>query len=139
VNSALTIGQLERQLSQQLQALYRDRLGHQPGKVTCQLFQQKLAVIIENSITFPERLLATSGQAELALQVRATLAQSIEPYIRAEIERVLAVPVEDFLSDATLDTGRTAIVAILVDNPVARTNQKRNSAKKNRFPNQDKD
>ena len=49
-NNLFTKGELERQLSQKIQAFYRRQLGHQPSKVTCQLFDSKLAVIIEDSI-----------------------------------------------------------------------------------------
>ena len=48
-SSAPTIGQLERKLSQKIGALYREQLGHQIGKVTCQLLDTKLTIIIEDS------------------------------------------------------------------------------------------
>ena len=41
-----TRGQLERTLSQRIQALYRNQLEHQPSRVTCQLFDEKLAIIL---------------------------------------------------------------------------------------------
>ncbi|MEL7420881.1 MAG: Na-translocating system protein MpsC family protein, partial [Cyanobacteria bacterium J06555_3] len=50
-HNLLTCGQLERNLSQSIQAFYRQHLGHQPSKVTCQFFDSKLAIIIEDSIT----------------------------------------------------------------------------------------
>ncbi|HEY9794747.1 MAG TPA: DUF2294 domain-containing protein [Leptolyngbyaceae cyanobacterium] len=115
-----TRGQLERMLSQGLQALYRAQLGHQPSKVTCQLFDEKLAVIVEDSITQPEQLLANSGQAELAEQVRADLDKAIKPQLKALIEEVLGVSVLDILSDATLETGRTGIIAVLDVTPEVR-------------------
>lgn len=115
-----TRGQLERLLSQRLQSLYRTQLGHQPGKVTCQLFDEKLAIIIENSITPPEQLLANTGKAELAEQVRSDLDEAIQPQIRAAIEEVLNVTVLDLLSDATLETGRTGIIAVLEVTPEVR-------------------
>lgn len=118
--STPTRGQLERLLSQQLQALYREQLGHQPGKITCQLFDEKLAVIVENSITPPEQVLANNGQAELAEQVRTDLDKAIQPRLKALIEQVLGVTVLDILSDATLATGRTGIIAILDVTPEVR-------------------
>ncbi len=119
-SSKPTRGQLERMLSQGLQALYRAQLGHQPSKVTCQLFDEKLAVIVEDSITQPEQLLANSGQAELAEQVRADLDKAIKPQLKALIEEVLGVSVLDILSDATLETGRTGIIAVLDVTPEVR-------------------
>lgn len=119
-SSKPTRGQLERTLSQRLQALYREQLGHQPSKVTCQLFDEKLAIIVENSITPPEQLLADRGQAELAEQVRSQLDKAIQPQLKALIEEVLDVTVLDLLSDATLETGRTGIIAVLEVTPEVR-------------------
>jgi uncharacterized protein YbcI len=119
-SSKPTRGQLERLLSQQLQALYREQLGHQPSKVTCQLFDEKLAVIVENSITPPEQLLVNNGQTQLAEQVRSDLDKAIQPRLKALIEEVLDVAVLDILSDATLETGRTGIIAVLDVTPEVR-------------------
>ncbi len=119
-SSKPTRGQLERTLSQRLQSLYREQLGHQPSKVTCQLFDEKLAIIVENSITPPEQLLADRGQAELAEQVRSELDEAIKPKLKTLIEEVLEVTVLDLLSDATLETGRTGIIAVLDVTPEVR-------------------
>lgn len=115
-----TVGQLEREISQKMQALYKKYLGHQPSKVTCQLFDEKLAIILEDSVTQPEQLLAEDGQLELAKQVRADLNQAIQPQVRALVESILGVEVLDLLSDATLTTGRTGIIAILSNTPDVR-------------------
>ena len=115
-----TVGQLERELSQRLQALYRDRLGQRPSKATCQIFDSKVAIILEGSVTQPEQLLAEEGQTKLAKQVRSDLDQALRPKIRRLIEEVLQVEVLDLLSDATLDTGRTGIIAVLSNTPEVR-------------------
>lgn len=119
-SSKLTRGQLERLLSQRLQALYRNQLGHQPGKVTCQLFDEKVAIIVEDSITAPEQVLANRGQSELAEQVRSELDEAIQPQLKELIGEVLGVTVLDLLSDATLETGRTGIIAVLGSTPEVR-------------------
>ncbi|MCU0525384.1 MAG: DUF2294 domain-containing protein [Elainella sp. Prado103] len=116
----LTRGQLERNLSQQIQSLYRIQLGHQPSKVTCQLFDEKLAIIIENSVTQPEQLLAEEGKLELAEQVRADLDQAMRPQLRSLVETELGVTVLDLLSDATLETGRTGMIVVLENSPPVR-------------------
>lgn len=115
-----TVGQLERAVSQKMQALYRQYLGHQPSKVTCQLFDEKLAIVLEDSVTQPEQLLAKDGQLELAKQVRADLNQAIQPQVKALVESILKVEVLDLLSDATLRTGRTGIIVILSETPAVR-------------------
>lgn len=119
-SSKPTRGQLERLLSQRLQAFYRKHLGHQPSKVTCQLFDEKVAIVVEDSITQPEQLLASSGQVELAQQVHEDLEKAIQPQLQELIEDVLGVAVLDLLSDATLKTGRTGIIAVLEVTPEIR-------------------
>lgn len=115
-----TRGQLERRLSQKIQALYRSQLDHQPSKINCQLCEATLAIIIEESITAPEQLLVENGQDELAEKVRSDLEKAIQPQIQEVIEEVLQVSVIDFLSDAKLDTGRTGMIAVLAGNPAFR-------------------
>jgi len=118
--SQQTVGQLERSISQKVQALYKQHLGHQPSKVTCQLFDSKMAIILENSITQPEQLLMEEGSMELAEKVRADLNQAIKPQIKSLIESVLNVDVLDILSDAAIDTARTGIIVVLSNTPVVR-------------------
>ncbi len=115
-----TVGQLERSISQKMQALYKQYLGHQPSKVTCQLFNSKIAIILEGSITQPEQLLLEEGKIDLAEKVHKDLAQAIEPQIKLLIEEVLGVEVLDLLSDATINTALTGIIVILSDTPSVR-------------------
>ncbi|MFE4107306.1 DUF2294 domain-containing protein [Almyronema epifaneia] len=115
-----TIGQLERDLSQKLQALYRNRLGHRIGKVTCQMFEQKLAIVLEDSLTLPEQLIVEDGSTELADEVHGKIERLLQPEIRELIEEIFAVKVLDLLSDAKLDTGRTGMIAVLDKIPEVR-------------------
>lgn len=119
-NTIPTVGQVEREISQKLQALYKKHLGHQPSKVTCQLFGARLAVVLENSVTPPEQLLAKEGQMELAEKVRDDLNTAMQPQIRSLISDILGVEALDILSDATLSTGRTGIIVVLSDVPTVR-------------------
>lgn len=113
----LTRGQLERKLSQQIQAFYRHHLEHQPSKVTCQLFDSKLAVIIEDSITNAEQILIEEGKNDLAIKVRSNLDEAIQPELKQLIENITEVEVLDILSDATLSTGRTGMIVVLSNTP----------------------
>lgn len=115
-----TRGQLERTLSQRIQALYRNQLEHQPSKVTCQVFDEKIAIILEDSITQPEQLLANSGEQELAEKVRDELNEALEPQLKALIEEIVGVAVVDLLTNARLETGRIATIAILAETPQLR-------------------
>lgn len=123
INNIPTSGQLERKLSQEIQAFYRQHLGHQPSKVTCQLFDSKLAIIIENSITNAEQILVEEGKSELARKVRSNLDDAIQPELKKLIRTVTDVEVMDILSDATLNTGRTGIIAVLSQTPQVRNPQ----------------
>jgi uncharacterized protein YbcI len=118
-----TYGQLERTLSQRIQALYRTQIGHQPSKVTCQFFDEKLAIVVENSITSAEELLLTEGKEDLAKKFRSSLGEAIEPQLKNLIEEILSVGVSDLLSDATLTTGRTGIIAVLTASPQVRNRE----------------
>lgn len=113
-------GQLELQLSQRIHALYRTHLEHQPTEVVCQLFDNKVAIILENSVTRPVQILVERNQPELAEQVRSNLYKALEPQLKALIQEVLGVPVIDLLSDAKLDSGRTGTIAVLAETPNVR-------------------
>lgn len=115
-----TRGQLERQISQKIQAFYRNRLGHQPSKVTCQLFDQKLAIIIEESITQAEQILVQEGKKELAEEVHSQLDDAIQPELKQVVEEIINVKIIDLLSDATFQTGRTGMIAVLDQTPQVR-------------------
>ncbi|MEL7008577.1 MAG: DUF2294 domain-containing protein [Cyanobacteria bacterium J06629_2] len=119
-HNLLTCGQLERNLSQSIQAFYRQHLGHQPSKVTCQFFDSKLAIIIEDSITNAEQILVDEGKSELAQKVRSNLDDAIQPELKELIEKIAEVGVIEILSDATLETGRTGIIAVLSQTPQVR-------------------
>ncbi|MBF2009282.1 DUF2294 domain-containing protein [Chlorogloeopsis fritschii PCC 9212] len=116
-----TRGQIERTLAQRIQALYREQLGHQPSKVSCQLAEQNLIILIEDSITPPEQLLAQTGRQELAEKVRSDLDTAIQPQLKELIEETLNIAVVEILSDATLETGRTGMIAILAETPSYRS------------------
>lgn len=119
-----TRGQIQRELSQSIQRLYKDCLGHTSGKISCQLFDEKLTIVIENSITQPERLIVEEGDAELAEKVRSDLNSAFCPRLSEEVSSVLGVDVSDVLSDATLETGRMAIVVVLERSPQVRESKR---------------
>lgn len=117
VDTLPTKGQIERSLSQRIQALYRSQLGHRLSLVDCELLETKIAIVLEQSVTQPEQLLAEQGKSELAEQLRSELDDAMQPQLRALIEEVVGVEVIDLLSDATVETERTGIIAILAEAP----------------------
>ncbi len=118
-----TRGQLERTLSQRIQALYRTQLGQQPSRVQCQIFDSKIVIVLEDSITKTEQVLVSSGQEELAEQVRDDLDKAFNPQLTSLIQEVVGIEVIDVLTDATLKTGRTGTIAVLADTPQFREPQ----------------
>jgi uncharacterized protein YbcI len=129
-DSTFTRGQLERTLSQRIQALYRSQLGHKPGKIDCQICDDKISIVLEDSITKPEQLLAENGQEELAKQVRSELNDMIQVQLKELLEEVLKIPVLDLLTNAKLDTGRTGTIVVLERAPQFRERPSTSSAKK---------
>ena len=115
--SSPTRGQIERTLSQRIQSLYRSQLEHKPSRVVCQIFDGKIAIILEDSITQPEQILVNNGQQELAEKVRSELDEALQPQLKALIEEIVGVSVIDLLSNAKLETGRSATIAILAESP----------------------
>ena len=115
-----TRGQLERSLSQQIQALYRNELGHRVSEVDCELLETKIAIVLEQSVTQPEQLLAEQGKDELVEELHAELEKAIRPQLKELIEAIVGVPVIDLLSDSTIKTERTGIIAILAEAPQIR-------------------
>ena len=124
-----TRGQLERTLSQRIQALYRQEIGHQPSQVTCQLFEDKLAIILEESITPAEEMLLQEGQDKLAEQVRSSLDDALKSKLKNLIEEVIEVEIVDLLSDSTLETSRTGIIAVFNKTPEVRVPKVKNDRK----------
>lgn len=125
-----TRGQLERTLSQRIEALYRNQLGHRPAKVVCHIFDEKVAIVLEDAVTQPEQLLANAGQNELAEQVRLDLDKALRPQIAQLIEEVVGIPVLDLMSDAKLETGRSGTIAILESAPQVRESSSKAAPKK---------
>lgn len=116
-SSIPTSGQLERTLSQRILALYRTKTGHRLERVTSQIVDQKIVILLENSVTQPEQLLLGNGKEELAEEIHVNLNEVIQPQIRDLIEEVVGVSVIDLLSDAKLETERTGFIALLAEAP----------------------
>lgn len=120
-----TRGQLERTLSQRVQAFYRSQLEHQPSRVQCHIADGKVIIVLEDSITKPEQLLLDNGQEQLAETVHNDLNKALHPQLIVLIQEIVGVKVIDVLSDTTFDTGRTGTIAVLEEPPHYRESQGR--------------
>lgn len=118
--SSPTVGELERCLSQKIQALYGQRLGQSSATVLCHLFGQELVIILENSTTQVERYLSHRGASSLSLEVRGVLDQRLKQEIASLIESILHVSVRGILIDTSAGLQRTGIIAALSNMPDVR-------------------
>ncbi|BAS57432.1 MULTISPECIES: DUF2294 domain-containing protein [Leptolyngbya] len=131
-SSALpTRGQLERTLSQRVQAFYRTQLGHQPSRVQCYIADGKITIVLEDSITKPEQLLMENGQEQLAEKVRSDLDKALHPQLSTMIQEIVGIKVVDIFSDATFDTGRSGTIVVLEEAPQLRESQPKRSREEN--------
>ena len=73
---------LEQILSQRVQALFEERLGHQPEDVYCRFLDNKLTVIIRNAVTKPEQLLMAAGYEEVVRKARNSIEEILRPYFK---------------------------------------------------------
>ena len=116
----LTIGQLERELSQSIQSFFRKLLGHAPSKVSCHLFTNKLVIVAENSVTNAEKALAETGKKELAQKDSRNLYESIRLKLKSLIEEISQVEVADLLGETRLETGLTGFIVVFNGMPKVR-------------------
>jgi uncharacterized protein YbcI len=110
---------LETQLSKKIQSIYLQELNHSVGSIIFHVFNQALIILIEESVTLPEKKLNAQEYQKLVHQMRAVFYHVIQPQIKATIEQITNMYAVDFLCDTTLDTGRTGIIVILELKPQA--------------------
>lgn len=109
--------QWEQVFLQRIQQLYRTLVGHEPSEITCKLFDNKLAIVLENTISRPLQLLIKNDDTSLAQQVRLNVEAVIKPELKQIVEEVVGVAVVDLLIDSSLETGRTGMIVVLASKP----------------------
>ena len=115
-----SIGQLEREISQGISSLYNTQLGLRPSKVICHCFDKEIVITLEDSVTLVEQALVDGNYKKLADEVRVTLNKIIKPQIKDLIEEIIDRNVIDVISNSSLATNRTGIIAILEQSPAVR-------------------
>lgn len=103
---------LENILSQKIQDIYQHQLKQQLQNISFRIFDRTLIIIMEGTVTAPEKLLSQSDRLILAKQVRQAIDLTIQPQIKNTIEEVMDVTIVDFLCDTTIDNNCTAAIAI---------------------------
>ena len=124
-----TKGQLERQLCQGLQVLYRSQFGHLPHKVVCHLFGDKIAIVAEGTVTALEQILKDNSQLDLASEIRAAVSETFAIEVKQKIKEIFDLEVVDLVYDSNLDSGYLGAIAFLEKTPQTRL------AKKERYQN----
>ena len=115
-----TRGQIERTLKQRIQALYLAELGQRPEQVICQFFDDKLAIVLEKSVTLSEKFLLATQRQELAQEVRSHIDAAIKPKLIQMIEEVTGVAVNTILTATDLNSSISGIIVILSGLPSVR-------------------
>lgn len=119
-----TCGQLERELSQTIQSLYRSEFGHLPSKVVCHLFADRLAIIAENTTTTIEQLLLDNSRLDLAHEIRVAIGETFVSQVKQEVADILQVEAIDAICDSTPDSGYLGMIIFLKDAPSVRMAKK---------------
>ncbi|ALF52123.1 hypothetical protein ACX27_03485 [Nostoc piscinale CENA21] len=118
--SSPTIGQLEREIAQQVSALYYKQLGQRPNQVVCHFFDTELVISLEKSASLVELTLISGGYENLAEQVRLFLDKIIKPKLQNLLEEIIGKPIIDLMTNTNLATGRTGIIVVLQQLPEVR-------------------
>ena len=120
----LTRGELERNLSQSIQAFYRSKLGSRTEKVSCHLINEQVAIAIKNPLTPVETLLNGAADSQFARSLRDRIDTIIKQDLIATIENNLGVEVIAMTIDTTVDNNLTGIVALLSQKPKTRDSKR---------------
>ena len=130
-----TLGEIERSLSQSIQAFYRNQLGCRTDKVSCHIIEQQVASAIKNPITPVERLLNSCAEDKFVNDLRDRIDNIVKRELLAIVEAVLDVKVVGLTIDTTLDHNFTGIVVLLSDIPNVRNAKNRSSRSRHRLGN----
>lgn len=128
VDTLLTRGEMERNLSQSVQAFYRNQLGCKTDKVSCHIINEQVAIAIYNPITHVEKFLNTPGDRDFIQDLRDRIDTIVKNELLSVMETILGVQVVALTIDTTLDNNLTGIVALLAKSPKLR-DIKRNTSK----------
>lgn len=128
----LTRGQIERNLTQKIQAFYLEQLGKRPERVTCQFFDEKLAIVIEKVVTPSEKLLIENGSQDFAQKLRIQLDTYIKPQLIELIEEIVGTGIITLLVNSDLKIDVSGIIAVLKNPPIVRDPETIPKAKKDK-------
>lgn len=116
-----TSGQLERDISQKVQKLYRQELEHCPQKITCHFFSNYLAIVIEDAITAVEKsLIVPNNKSQTVERLNSAINDIIKLKIKSIVEEILAVEVDNILFNSTIKNNCAGAIVTLCQLPQLR-------------------
>lgn len=104
--------QIENFISQKLKHLYLNYLEQDLHEISFHWLDNRLVIVVEGTVTLPERILYQHDRKNLAYQIREAIDELVLPQVKETLEERMEVKVTDFLSDTTIQTGRTGVIAI---------------------------
>ena len=119
----LTCGQLERNLSQRIHKLYREELGNSPHKITTKLFDNHLAIVIENALTALQKTLIDNDNIIKTAQyqdLNSAIDSVIKLKLKTIIEEVLEIEVSEVMFNSAAKTQLAGAIVILSQPPLVR-------------------
>ena len=109
---AIRLEKVESLLSQRIKNIYQNQLEHKLNNISYKLFDRTLIIVLEGTITSPEKLVRDNDRFYLAKRIRESIDSVINPQIKNSIEDIFNVKVVDFLSDTTIEREMTGAIAI---------------------------
>ncbi|MEL6441003.1 MAG: Na-translocating system protein MpsC family protein [Cyanobacteria bacterium J06621_8] len=119
-NSLPSVGEVERNLSQSIQAFYRHQLGCRTEKVSCHIIDMQIVIAIKNPITPVEKLLNNHYDAQFISDLRDRIDVIIKQELLSLVETVLGIKVAAITIDTALDNNFTGIIVLLSELPSVR-------------------
>ncbi len=116
-------------LSERIQSLFVNQLGHKPEDVCCNFLENKLTIVIRNAVTKPEQLLIAAGYEEVVRKARGRIEEILQPQFKEIIEEVTNSQVTNMLFATHLDSNYVSIIALFADNYQLSSNEKGQSSK----------
>lgn len=104
--------EIENFISEKLKRLYLNYLEQDLHEISFQWLDDKLIIVVEGTVTPPEQMLYQHERQNLAYQIREAIDELVLPQVKETLEERMEIKVTDFLSDTTIQTGRTGVIAI---------------------------
>lgn len=116
----LTVGQVEREITNQVRSFYASGLGIRCGQIICHFFDTKLVITIEKALSPLEKFFLSQGETPFAEETRLRLDRMIKSAIKDMIEDILGQTVIDVIISSALTIEVTSIMVILQEIPAVR-------------------